>query len=66
MDRAHKRLPNPLLFHNEVGQAKPPSRILPPEEHAFGKEYKKDDFGAAISKFYVKFSNFDLGCSLRK
>ena len=50
MDRIHKKLPNPLLFHPEVGLAKPPSRVLPPPEHAFGKENKKDDFGAGIGK----------------
>ena len=50
MDKIHKKLPNPLLVHHEVGVAKPASRYLPPTEHAFGKEYKKDDFGAAASK----------------
>ena len=50
MERISKRLPNPLLLHHEVGLSKPASRVLPPAEHAFGKENKKDDFGAAVSK----------------
>ena len=62
MDRIHKKLPNPLLYHHEVGVAKPASRFLPPTEHAFGKENKKDDFGAAASKKFKHSYNF-LECS---
>ncbi len=65
MERISKRLPNPLLLHHEVGLSKPASRVLPPAEHAFGKENKKDDFGAAVSK-KINHSYNILECSLRK
>ena len=39
---------NYLLIRDDVGRAKPTTRVLPPEDHAFGKAEKKQQENAAV------------------
>lgn len=47
---------NPLLVRDDVGIAKPSTRTLPHEQHAYGKPDKKDPEGVNESMFLLSSS----------
>ena len=58
---------NPLLVHDDVGQAKPSTRYLPSQQHAYGKPQKKDPEGASKGKSSLLiFSHLNMDISLVK